>query len=245
MEHDAAQTPIERRAQLHAALGDRHRLAIVEALTLGDCSPSDLASDLGIRSNLLAHHLQVLGDVGLIETVRSSGDGRRRYVTLRPRALEELRLPVAPFRPSLVLFVCSANSARSPIAAALWRRSGREAVSAGTHPAARIHPLAVAAAARHGLDIANEKPRALETLEVEPDLVVTVCDEANEELGTLESTPRLHWSVPDPVAGGTRAAFEAAVGLLTERVERLARREASDNAEARQPTYAASRRTRR
>src|ERR1700730_7317217 len=50
------------RAQLHAALGDPHRLAIVDELALSDRAPSELAAMLGIDSNLLAHHLGVLGE---------------------------------------------------------------------------------------------------------------------------------------------------------------------------------------
>ena len=213
---------LARRAALHAALGDPHRLAIVEALAFGDRSPSELAEALDIRSNLLAHHLQTLARAGLVETVQSRGDRRRRYVTLRRDALEDLHLPAAP-QPSLVLFVCSANSARSPIAAALWRRqSPVPAASAGTHPAAQTHPLAVAAAARSGLDISGDAPRAIDTLEVRPDLLVTVCDEANEELPDLGDVPRLHWSIADPVPAGNPEAFEHAIETLASRVRLLA-----------------------
>ena len=57
-----------------------------------------------------------------------------------------------------ILFVCTHNSARSQLAAALWTATtGREALSAGTQPATRVHPGAVAAAARAGLvlDVAS------------------------------------------------------------------------------------------
>jgi protein-tyrosine-phosphatase len=216
---------LERRAALHQALGDPHRLAIVDALAFGDRSPSELAAALDIRSNLLAHHLQTLSHAGLIDTLHSGGDRRRRYVTLRRDALDELHLPPAP-QPSLVLFVCSANSARSPIAAALWRRqSAVPAASAGTHPAQQTHPLAIEAAARAGLDIAADTPRAIDAIEARPDLLITVCDEANEELPNLGDVPRLHWSVPDPVPLGNAEAFEQAVDTLTRRIEALTPRQ--------------------
>ena len=55
---------IEQRAEVFAALGDPVRLRIVEQLATSDGLPSDLARDLGIGSNLLAHHLNVLVGAG-------------------------------------------------------------------------------------------------------------------------------------------------------------------------------------
>jgi protein-tyrosine-phosphatase len=59
------------------------------------------------------------------------------------------------------------------------------------------------------------------------DAVVTVCDNAHEELQGAPLTGRqlaLHWSVPDPVAVGTPAAFDAAYDDLAARVAHLAPR---------------------
>lgn len=208
-----------RRAQCHAALGDPTRLAIVDELTVSDRAPVELRHALGLESNLLAHHLDVLERVGLIERSRSSGDGRRRYVHLRRDALDGL----APGRAVAVgpaLFVCTASSARSQLAAALWRaRTGEQATAAGTHPAERVHPEAVAAAERAGLDLAGAAPRALDDVGRWPALVVTVCDRAHEELG--DRGDGLHWSVPDPVPTGTARAFDAVVAELRDRIDGL------------------------
>jgi protein-tyrosine-phosphatase len=123
-----------------------------------------------------------------------------------------------------VLFVCTHNSARSQLAEALWnRRAGGTAGSAGTHPAAQVHPLAIDVAARHGLDLAAAQTRLLSNTTPIPDLLVTVCDQANEELPPGAVT-RLHWSIPDPAAVGTLAAFEQAFRLLDLRVNRLVNR---------------------
>lgn len=212
------------RAAIHAALGDPHRLQICDELALCDRSPSDLAQRLDLRSNLLAHHLLVLTRAGVIETVRSAGDGRRRYVRQRRGALDRLQLAVPALRPHSVLFVCSANSARSPLAVAVWRElCDLPAQSAGTHPAERVHPHAIAAAARHGLDLAGMSPRAFNSIEDTPGLVVTVCDEANEVLTLPRSLPRLHWSIPDPAATGDHRAFDRAIAMLRERVTPLTR----------------------
>lgn len=206
------------RARLHAALGEEHRLGIVEELAVSDRSPTELGRRLDLPSNLLAHHLDVLDEVGLIERFGSTGDRRRRYVRLVRGPLADLGLAaVRPAGP--VLFVCSQNSARSQLAAALWRaRTGGTASSAGTHPAERVHPGAVAAGARVGLDLADAQPQLLEP-PFAAELVVTVCDQAHEE---LDPEPGWwHWSLADPVLTGTDAAFDAVISDLDARIATL------------------------
>lgn len=210
------------RAARHAALGDPTRLRIIDELVVSDRAPSELARLIGLPSNLLAHHLDVLESTGLIVRCTSSGDGRRRYVRLCRDRLDDLcfgpRLAPQPAR-----FVCSANSARSQLAAALWRRlTDQPADSAGTHPADRVHPGAVAAAQRAGLDLSGARPRTLRAAGPAPALVITVCDQAHEELGL--GTAWLHWSVPDPVPSGSDAAFDEVVARVRERIVALVAR---------------------
>lgn len=207
-----------RRAAVHAALGEPVRLAVVDDLAVSDRSPSELAIRHSLAGNLLAHHLDVLESAGLVERIVSTGDRRRRYVRLHRGALAELGI-VRASPAERMLFVCTHNSARSQLAAALWRaRTGGHAESAGTHPAERVHPGAVAAARRAGLDLTTAAPRLLESAEV-ADQVVTVCDRAHEELEPPASW--WHWSTPDPVETGTRSAFDAVVGSLDRRIRAL------------------------
>ena len=183
---------------MHAALADPARLHIIDTLSGGDASPSELAAMLAMPSNLLAHHLNVLEHAGLITRRRSEGDRRRSYLRLIPDALDALGAPPARMA-RRVLFVCTANSARSHLAAALWRRASNvPAASAGTHPADGIAAGAIAAAERHHLPLRRLRPRHLSEVQADGDLLVTVCDLAHEELGRL---PAVHWSVPDPVPG--------------------------------------------
>ena len=207
------------RAQRHAALGDPTRLAIVDELASSDRAPLELQRLTQVPSNLLAHHLDVLEQVGLITRSRSSGDGRRRYAHLHRDALDGL-LPGRRRSPQRALFVCTHNSARSQLAAALWTQlTDQSAESAGTHPAQRVHRGAVAAARRAGLDLSEARPKLLEDVEDRPPLVVTVCDRAHEE---LDPDPTwLHWSVPDPVAAPSRAAFDTTVAELHDRITHL------------------------
>jgi len=209
---------IDVRAAMHAALGEAARLAIVDELTVSDRSPKELGERLGIPSNLLAHHLTVLEDVGLILRFASAGDGRRKYVRLVREPLARLEVR-GSFPAGDVLFLCSHNSARSQLAAALWTaRTGRSAESAGTHPAPRVHRGAVAAARRAGLPLGDARPRLVGEI-VAGTQVVTVCDRAHEELDPAPGW--WHWSIPDPVEAGTSAAFDNVVADLDTRIASL------------------------
>jgi protein-tyrosine-phosphatase len=212
---------LERRAAVHAALADPARLAITDALADGDASPSELAGLTAMPSNLVAHHLKVLEEAGLVTRHRSEGDRRRTYLRLVPGALDNLA--GAPGRSARrVVFVCTANSARSHLAAALWRRaSAVPAASAGTRPADRIDPGAVDAAGRRQLRLPRLRPRHLADVLHVGDLIVTVCDLAHEEIGGLAA---VHWSVPDPVPAGDPGSFDAALEELDRRVARFAPR---------------------
>ena len=86
---------LSRRARVHAALGEPARLAIVDQLVSGDASSGELGQTLGIATNLMAHHLRVLRDAGVIRRLTSEGDRRRSYLQLR---LEDplVRAMVAP-----------------------------------------------------------------------------------------------------------------------------------------------------
>jgi protein-tyrosine-phosphatase/DNA-binding MarR family transcriptional regulator len=210
---------LRRRVDTHAALADVTRLRIVDLLTSRDFSASELGAALGVPSNLLAHHLKVLERAGLVGRRRSEGDARRAYLSATQLAAT-LAAPTSTVATGRVVFVCTANTARSHLAAALWRRASTvAAASAGTHPGTEINPKARAAAQRHGLTLPHVRPRALDRTRRDGDLIITVCDRAYEELG-----PRAwgHWSVPDPVAVGTTEGFDAAYAILDSRVKTLA-----------------------
>lgn len=206
------------RAAIHAALGDPTRLRIVGAVVDGDRSPTELAGETGVAGNLLAHHLDVLEELDLVRRERSAGDGRRRYVTvggvdlasfgIRPTALEG---PVA--------FVCTHNSARSQFAAAWWReRTGQSAMSAGSDPAAAVHPLAVRAAEQFGIDLSGATPHGYDHIDGVP-VVVSVCDRALEG-GLPDHDRHIHWSTPDPTDGDSVEDFVDAFGRLERRLDR-------------------------
>ncbi|WP_050054010.1 arsenate reductase/protein-tyrosine-phosphatase family protein [Pseudarthrobacter siccitolerans] len=208
------------RVAKHAALADPARLRIVDLLTLGDFSPTELQAELGMPSNLLSHHLRALEGAGLATRHRSEADKRRSYIRLAAGALDGLA-PGVEHGASRVLFVCTHNSARSQLAAALWGQvSDIPSSSAGTRPAERIAQGAIDVARRHGVDLPEVPPRRLGAV-AGGDFVVTVCDNAHEELPALRAT---HWSVPDPLRINTEEAFEYAFNDISRRISDLAPR---------------------
>jgi protein-tyrosine-phosphatase len=216
-------TELERRVRAHAALADVTRLRIVDRLQVSDAAASELGALLDAPSNLLAHHLKVLQDAGLITRQKSEGDGRRTYVSLVPEAAATLSSPVGAWmQPHRILFVCTANTARSHLAAALWRRASPVvAASAGTHPGERINKRAADAAVRHGLDLPEVAPALLADVKRDGDVIITVCDRAHEE---LHGADWAHWSIPDPVPSNGVRAFDRALDLIAARVSALAPR---------------------
>jgi arsenate reductase (thioredoxin) len=112
-----------------------------------------------------------------------------------------------------VLFLCTHNSARSQMAEGLLRAWGGarfEACSAGTE-ATEVRPLAIAAMAELGIDISNQRSKALTEYVGQPfDVAITTCDEVREACPFFPGAKQqLHWSFDDP---------SAAKGTETERL---------------------------
>jgi protein-tyrosine-phosphatase len=129
-----------------------------------------------------------------------------------------------PHQPLRVLFLCTANAARSQMAEAILRQlsKGRAAVfSAGSLPAAEIHPQAKAVLEqKFGLDTSGLHPKSMNSLLGERfDYVITVCDKVAEKCPVFPGDPeRIHWSFADPLDQPTpdaqrRACEQVASGL--------------------------------
>ena len=106
--------------------------------------------------------------------------------------------------PIRVLFLCTGNSARSIIGAALLRQMGGddfEVFSAGTRPKG-INPYTIRVLEPLGIDLSGERSKNVsEHVNDEFDYVITVCDSASEECPVFASArERIHWSFVDPAA---------------------------------------------
>jgi protein-tyrosine-phosphatase/DNA-binding transcriptional ArsR family regulator len=211
------------------------RWRVLSELAGGDLRVRELVELLGQPQNLVSYHLRRLRDGGLVTATRSSFDGRDSYYHLDlDRCAEALAGTGAALHPALaadtpvprqqrpaVLFVCTGNSARSPIAEHLLRRRAAgqvTALSAGTHPKPHLHPDAVRVLREHfDTDIARQRPRRLDTLVGRRfDFVITLCDKAREACGEFDAHPhRLHWSVADPAAGNYEVFRKTAADIDT------------------------------
>jgi protein-tyrosine-phosphatase/DNA-binding transcriptional ArsR family regulator len=200
------------------------RWKLLAELAASDYRVRELVERVGQPQNLVSYHLRLLRGGGLVTARRSSFDARDSYYHLDlqqcAHALAHVGTALHPalgFTPApppsprperrpAVLFTCTGNSARSPIAEALLRHrtDGHvEVASAGSHPKPRIHSDAVQVLReQHGIDISGQRPRHLDTLLGRRfDYVISLCDKVREVRPGFGDQPRLvHWSIPDPVA---------------------------------------------
>ena len=142
-----------------------------------------------------------------------------------PHPPREVADPPGPI--AQVLFICSGNSARSPMAAGWLNHLGAGRVtarSAGVTPRP-LGPLAVAAMAEHGVDISGHQATHLDALAgYRFTRVITLCDRARENCGELPAAPvAAHWSIPDPARAHPPDldAFRATARELRTRVRYL------------------------
>ena len=232
-------------------LADPVRWRLMRVLASGDHRVRELSAAIGQPQNLASYHLRQLRAGGLVTARRSSFDARDTYYSLDlegcARALTGAASALHPGLAALpalgperaaepgagqrrVLFVCTGNSGRSPMAEGLLRhRAGArvEAASAGIQPRP-LHADAVAVMRdRYRIDIAGHRPAHVEAAARERfDYVISLCDRAREVCPEFAGRPSLiHWSLPDPAAGEgglagysafarTAAELDARIGFL-------------------------------
>jgi ArsR family transcriptional regulator, arsenate/arsenite/antimonite-responsive transcriptional repressor / arsenate reductase (thioredoxin) len=229
------------------------RWQLLAELADSDYRVRELMARVDQPQSLVSYHLRLLRDGGLVTATRSSFDGRDSYYHLDldrcADALADsggalhpaLRRPAAPLDPPgeqlrsrhiAVLFVCTGNSARSPIAEALLHHhtAGHVTVtSAGSRPKADLHPHTIRVLREaFGIDVSGQRPRHLDTLADRTfDHVITLCDRAREACPDFPEQPRrVHWSIPDPITatGGDPSGyptFERTAADIDTRVRHL------------------------
>ena len=207
-------------------LAEPLRWRLVGQLATSDRRVAELVAALETPQSLVSYHLGRLRSAGLVVARRSSFDARETYYHLDlARCADALAQTGAAIHPALavadgaatdwvrtlgparprvrVLFLCTGNSARSPMAAALLRRHGRpwvHATSAGSHPRP-LHPaVARVLLEHHGIELGSHRPTHVDTLATDRfDYVISLCDKVRETDPPLAGHPvRVHWSVADP-----------------------------------------------
>ncbi len=111
-------------------------------------------------------------------------------------------------QPGAVLFMCTLNAFRSPMAEALMKRLHGERIyveSCGIRPAEHIDPFVVEVLDEIGIDMRNHVPRALNEI-ADPtsfDLIISLSPEAHHHAVELTRTSALeveYWPTMDPTA---------------------------------------------
>lgn len=251
---------IETHTQL-AVLGHPQRLMVWRMLMRrypDEMPAGEIAEATGLKASTLSVYLSALRKVGLVEQNRMGTSLRyRANVTSASTMLTYLfadccrSRPELCFRPDLaqaasssmvrkppynVLFICTANSARSIFAEALLSKLGGgifNVYSAGTAPATSPNPTALEMLRAKGHDTSGLRSKSIEEFSGPDapvmDFVFTVCDSAaNEECPAWPGQPvSAHWGQPDPAkATGSDAermlAFQQAYGALKNRITAFA-----------------------
>ena len=104
-----------------------------------------------------------------------------------------------------IIFICTGNACRSQIAHGLLQNLANDrfnVFSAGSHPS-RVHPMSIKVMEEIGIDISHHTSNHMDDyLNKEIDIVITVCDNANELCPVFPGNiNRLHWSIDDPFRG--------------------------------------------
>lgn len=228
------------------------RWSLLARLARSDYRVQELVTFVQLPQNLVSYHLRLLRVARLVHERKSSADERAVYYSLdlehfralylqagsqlhpalTEDAIETARQPDGVKGPPLrVLFLCTENSARSQMAEALLRHVSHgtiEAYSAGSAPAARVHPLAVQVMEHLGFDMSQARPKHFHAFQgMHFDTIVTVCDRVREVCPIFPDDPeRIHWSFPDPrLSDGPEdvqyRAFEQTSLQLTTRIRLL------------------------
>jgi protein-tyrosine-phosphatase/DNA-binding transcriptional ArsR family regulator len=225
------------------------RWRLLSELAHSDRAVRELIARLEEPQNLVSYHLAKLRQGGLVTARRSSADRRDTYYGLDLGRVAELlsaaggalhpALRLAPLQRGLapagadtprILFLCTGNSARSPMAAALAvaLSEGRtQALSAGSEPRP-LHPNAARVMREdYGLDISGHRATHVDTFAGQTfDWIVSLCDRARDVFCQPPGDARLvHWSLANPAGDESDHVsyprFRATADLLATRVRFL------------------------
>eukprot|EP00934_Nitzschia_sp_Nitz4_P006501 Nitzschia sp. Nitz4//scaffold15_size197535//57056//57532//NITZ4_001569-RA/size197535-processed-gene-0.293-mRNA-1//-1//CDS//3329537688//6491//frame0 len=131
-----------------------------------------------------------------------------------------------------ILFICTHNRCRSILSEAITNHNSDgklQAFSAGSHPAGEVHPLSLKYLAERGIPTEGLKSQSWDDFqEIAPEIVVTVCDNAANEVCPLwfGKTTKVHWGLKDPskLEGSEeekREAFFKCIDIIEARVKKI------------------------
>ncbi len=187
-------------------MSDPLRWRLLHELARSDLRVRELVAAVGQPQNLVSYHLAKLRTAHLVTARHSSFSGRDTYYHLDlTRCAQDwaevgtalhpgVGSPVAPLprrAHGQVLFLCTGNSGRSPMAEALLRHRSAGAVdvaSAGSRPKPP-HPNAVRVMAEYGIELEHE-PTHVDTLRQSAfQWVISLCDRCAKSAPNSPVTP--------------------------------------------------------
>lgn len=126
-----------------------------------------------------------------------------------------------------VIFACVHNAGRSQMAAAFFNKyvdfTKAYAISAGTHPAERVHPEVVKAMKEVGMDLSSFHPQKL-TKELARDAYLLITMGCGDECPFIPGLRREDWPLPDPKGKGVEQV-RTIRDEIEQRVKELVRKE--------------------
>lgn len=131
-----------------------------------------------------------------------------------------------------ILYICTHNRCRSILSEAITNQLGNgiiEARSAGSQPSGEVHPLSLKYLAEQNIAVEGLKSQSWDEFEAfSPDIVVTVCDSAANEVCPVwfGKAVKVHWGLVDPskLEGSEEQkadAFRDTIRQIQQRVEHL------------------------
>ncbi|MEM9101011.1 MAG: arsenate reductase ArsC [Pseudomonadota bacterium] len=131
-----------------------------------------------------------------------------------------------------ILYICTHNRCRSILSEAITNAHGQGKItawSAGSHPAGEVHPLTLKYLQETNFPVDGLRSQSWdEFASLQPDIVITVCDSAANEMCPvwMGSAIKIHWGLPDPSkinddAEKCKNAFYDVIQTIEERVKKL------------------------
>jgi len=222
------------------SINDETRLKILRFINEnGEVCVCDIENSFEMIQSRISRHLKILKDGGFLKVSRR---GRWAYYSIR-KPLDKFRLNVLEEIsyldldiPTLskekegckmtgngkkVLIMCTGNSCRSIIGEALINKEldGVKAYSCGMKPIGKVNPNAKKILVQKGAwDDSYFSKHLDEVIDIDFDLVVTVCGNADQACPTFpKPVKRIHVGFEDPDGHGFDA-FEEAYALIQDRL---------------------------
>jgi|LGOV01.1.fsa_nt_gb arsenate reductase len=198
-----------------SAINDETRVKLLRFIDkCGETCVCDIESSFNMIQSRISRHLKILKDAGYLRvdrrgrwayySVRSPLDKFRMEI-LKEISYLDIEIPTLLCKCNVekkVLILCTGNSCRSIIAEALINKNieGVKAYSSGVKSSLHVNPNAIKILKEEGAWDESYHSKVLDDImNIEFDLIITVCDNAKENCPIFDSSVEvLHVGFEDP-----------------------------------------------